>query len=255
MRGGAVSAASVACDRRDRALALIELALSMPRRRPSTFASWDACLPHSAIWLAETSLGRPKRISAGTVIYAQGEAHAHFYLIRAGFVQTTMTHESGRRLTLELMGPGSMFGEGAAFDGAPRFVDNRAATDCELSAYLAADVMAAGALCPPLLESLIKIMGAKQRILAAKLLEFSSEDPQLRLRHLLVRLLSVQQRTEPAGGERVNQIWINQEQLGEMCGMSRVRAARALRRLGAAGLIRTHPRFVEVLDARRLAVE
>ena len=227
----------------------------MPQSSPSTFASWDACVPHSSVWLAETSIGRPRQVTAGTLIYAQGTPHAPFYLIRSGFVQTAMTHESGRRLTLELMGPGSMFGEGAAFDGSPRFVDARAATDCALTAYLPADVLAAGAPSLPLLESLIKIMGAKQRILAAKLLQFSGDDPEVRLRHLLARLVSVQRRADPSGGARVNQVWISQEQLGEMCGMSRVSAARALRRLSRLGLLGTHPRYVEVLDADGLTAE
>lgn len=218
-----------------------------------TFASWDACVPYTGPWLSETTLGQPRHVAAGARLYGQNEVHRSFYLIRSGYVQTSMTHESGRRLMLELMGPGSMFGEGAAFDGAPRYVDARAVTDCELTAYVAPEILALGQRALDLMESLIKIMGAKQRILASKLLQFSSDDPDAQLRHLLARLVSVQRRAAPTGGPRVQQIWFSQEQLGEMCGMSRISAARALRRLAEAGLIRTHPKFVEVLDAEGLA--
>lgn len=218
-----------------------------------TFASWDACIPYTGAWLAETALGQPRQVAAGARIYGQNDAHRSFYLIRSGYVQTSMTHDSGRRLMLELMGPGSMFGEGAAFDGAPRFVDAWAVTDCALTAYVPAEILALGPQALDLLESLIKIMGAKQRILATKLLQFSGDDPEARLRHLLTRLVSVQRRAAPAGGPRVQQIWFSQEQLAEMCGMSRISAARALRRLAEAGLIRTHPKFVEVVDAEGLA--
>ena len=226
------------------------------KRSPGTnFASWDACVAHSGIWLANSSIGRRRRIAAGVLIYAQGSRHPFFYLIRQGFVQTAMTHETGRRLALELMGPGSIFGEGAAFDGSERFVDAWATTDCELTVYAPDDIRNAGTSGALLFESLIKIMGAKQRILAAKLLQFSNEDPQARMRALLARLVSVQRRSDPSGGARINQIWISQEQLGEMCGMSRVSAARALRRLADGGLVSTHPKYVEVLDAALLEAE
>lgn len=218
-----------------------------------TFASWDACVPYTGVWLADATIGQPRQVISGARIYGQNDLHRSFYLIRSGFVQTSMTHENGRSLMLELMGPGSMFGEGAAFDGAPRFVDASAVTDCELTAYAASDIRAAGAKTVELLESLIKIMGAKQRILATKLLQFSSDDPEARLRNLLARLVAVQRRAAPSGGSRVNQIWISQEQLGAMCGMSRISAARALRRLAEAGLISTHPKYVEVIDAEGLA--
>ena len=207
----------------------------MGTSRTPIYASWDACVPHTEPWLGNASIGIVSKVAAGTVLYSQGEMHDKFYLIRQGFVQAAMVHANGRRLMLELMGPGTMFGEGAAFEGSPRFVEARAVTDSELSAYTPSDVLAAGSEAVRLLQSIVRIMGTKQRILANKLLQFSSEDPESRLR------------------DRPNQVWISQERLGEMCGMSRISAARALRRLSDAGIIRTHAKFVEVIDPEALA--
>jgi ribonuclease-3 len=41
---------------------------------------------------------------------------------------------------------------------------------------------------------------------------------------------------------------VRQETLAEMCGMSRISAARTLRRPAHLGWVRTHARFVEVVD-------
>lgn len=220
----------------------------MPADSPFLFASWDACLEHTGPWLADLSLGQLRTAKANELIFRQDAPHRYFYLIREGFVQCAMLHDSGQRLMLELMGPGSMFGEGAAFDGHTRYVDAWAATDVQLSAYTAEEIRNAGERAPAFLESLIKIMATKQRILASKLLLFNSEDPEGRLRPLLARLVAVQQRANPADAERARQIWHSQERLAEMCGMSRISAARALKRLSDLGLIRTHLRYVEVLN-------
>ncbi|HYF20394.1 MAG TPA: Crp/Fnr family transcriptional regulator [Ramlibacter sp.] len=221
-------------------------------KNPSILASWDACLHYTRPWMADTSIGRVRQVPAGTLLYAQGMPHEHFYLIRKGFVQCSMLHANGRRLLLELMGPGTMFGEGAAFDGNARYVDARTVTDAEVTAYAAADITGAGARATALMSDIIKIMASKQRVLAGKLLEFNSEDPEGRLRHLLAKLVAVQHRASPDPA-RASQVWLSQESLGEMCGMSRISAARALRRLALQGLVRTHPRYVEVLDPQALA--
>lgn len=224
----------------------------METTKSPIYASWDACIPHTRPWMHDSSIGTLRKFAAGTVLYSQGEMHGKFYLIRHGFVQAAMIHSSGRRLMLELMGPGTMFGEGAAFEGTPRYVDAWTVTDSEMSVCTPADVMAAGPGAVHLLESLVKIMGTKQRILAGKLLQFSGESPDSRLRALLARILAVQARATATEQIRPNQVWLSQERLGEMCGMSRVSAARALRRLADAGIVRTHARFVEVLDPEGL---
>lgn len=222
-------------------------------KSPSFLASWDACLDHTGPWLAAPSLGQLRTMQAGTLLYDQGAPHKYFYLIRQGFVQCSMLHGSGRRLLLELMGPGTMFGEGAAFDGHPRYVHAETVTDVQFSMYTKEDILGAGEHSAELLQGIIKVMATKQRVLAGKLLEFNSEDPEGRLRHLLAKLVAVQRRASLEDPQRAVQVWLSQESLAEMCGMSRISAARALRRLADAGLVRTHARYVEVLDAVRLA--
>ena len=156
------------------------------KTRTTLFPSWDACIPHTDIWLQAGGIGRVRRCKRGEVLYSQHQPHRYFYLLRSGFVRADMGRENGRRLTLEVMGPGSLFGEGAAFDGGLRYVDAWCVTDVVLSIYEPAEVSRAPQGIA-LFESLVKIMSAKQRVLAAKLLHFAESNPELRLRQLLAR--------------------------------------------------------------------
>ncbi|MEY3273368.1 MAG: hypothetical protein RLZZ341_2269 [Pseudomonadota bacterium] len=61
-------------------------------------------------------------------------------------------------------------------------------------------------------------------------------------------LVTVQRRAGGSDEARARQVWLSQESLAEMCGMSRISAARTLRRPAHLGWVRTHARFVEVVD-------
>jgi CRP-like cAMP-binding protein len=224
------------------------------KTRTTLFPSWDACIPHTDIWIQAGGIGRVRRCKRGEVLYSQHQPHRYFYLLRSGFVRADMGRENGRRLTLEVMGPGSLFGEGAAFDGGLRYVDAWCVTDVVLSIYEPAEVSRAPEGIA-LFESLVKIMSAKQRVLAAKLLHFAESNPELRLRQLLARIVAVQQRihSDPRGNPL--DVPYTQDQLADMCGLSRISVTRALKRLGAEGIAVTHLKHVEVLDPAALALQ
>lgn len=215
------------------------------------YASWDACVPHTQVWLDRPELGRIRNHPRGTTLYRQREQHGYFHLIRNGYIQADMVHPDGRTLTLELMGPRALFGEGAAFDNGQRYVNVRCVTDVTVSSYLPEEVLSSAASLE-LLTSLIRVMSGKQRILAAKLLQFSSDDPERRVRQLLARLVSVQQRASSFAPVRSIVVHFSQEQIGEMCGLSRVSVSRALRRLAREGVVATHVRQVEIFNVGAL---
>jgi CRP-like cAMP-binding protein len=98
-------------------------------------------------------------------------------------------------------------------------------------------------------------MSAKQRVLAAKLLHFAESNPELRLRQLLARIVAVQQRIH--SDPRCNPLDVpyTQDQLADMCGLSRISVTRALKKLGAEGIVVTHVKHVEVLDPAALALQ
>jgi CRP/FNR family cyclic AMP-dependent transcriptional regulator len=215
------------------------------------YASWDACVPHTDLWLAMPELGHLRHHSQGTTLYRQQESHKYFHLIRSGFVQADMVHSDGRKLTLELMGPGTLFGEGAAFENNLRYINAKCVTEVSLSSYLPEEVTSSPNAVA-LLTSLVKIMSGKQRVLAAKLLQFTSDDPESRVRQLLARLAAVQRRATQQLLSDVATVHFSQEQIGEMCGLSRVSVSRALKRLADEGVVVTHVKQIEIVDSAAL---
>jgi len=78
--------------------------------RASAYASWDAARAITAPWLTNTHIGTIQRLAPGEILYAQGEHHDCFYLVRSGFIHTTVLRSSGSYLLLEIFGPGAIFG-------------------------------------------------------------------------------------------------------------------------------------------------
>ncbi|MCJ0764232.1 Crp/Fnr family transcriptional regulator [Variovorax terrae] len=207
----------------------------------SQFASWDASSALAAGWAAAAGPGAAMRAGAGALIYAQGDVDPRFYLIRSGFVQASIERPDGQPLLLEIFGPGTLFGEGAAFDGLRRYVTTTAVTECELGVYEAPAIQRRMAAEPALALELIRIMSAKQRTLAQKLAGVTAALPADRVCELLRRIARMPGRG--AGGCHVD---LTHEEIGAMTGLSRVTVTRVLRQLAAQGLVVTGLRRIDI---------
>jgi CRP-like cAMP-binding protein len=206
----------------------------------SEFASWDAGAPYAHAWEAAAGPGRAWRPRAGTLVFAQGASDARFYLIRSGFVRASIEKADGQPLLLEIFGPGTLLGEGAAFDGRPRYVTATAATDCLLAVYDIQEVRTRMASEPALALALIGIMSAKQRTLAQKLAVIAAAPPQERVGELLRRVARMQ---SAAGPWHVD---LSHEEIAAMTGLSRVSVTRVLRQFTARGVIATGRRRIAI---------
>src|ERR1700730_6495667 len=69
------------------------------------------------------SFVRTRHYPKGSIIFHQGDPGTSLYLIETGEVTLTLTGDSGKRLTLALLGPGAFFGEMSLLDGGPRSAD------------------------------------------------------------------------------------------------------------------------------------
>lgn len=230
---------------------------AMPLRHPAlipvdpiaspAYASWDASLALGSPWLETTTLGKVMKLAAGRTLYRQGESHRYFYLLRAGFVHTTILRGNGSPLLLEIFGPGAIFGEGPAYSGLPRTVTALAVTDTVLSRYLPADIEPALREQPALATSLLRLLGCKNHFLVRKLTRFASADPQERVLELLARVarLDAPGATSAAAPPAVE---LTHEQIASMMALSRVTVTRALKSLAARGLLETALGRVHIRD-------
>ena len=212
------------------------------------YASWDASAALSAPWLRATHLGTLVHLDEGDTLYRQGEQHRYFYLLREGFVHTTILQGNGTPLLLEIFGPSAIFGEATAFTSLPRSVTIQAATAVTLSRYTPAEVEPAIYQQPELAAALLRLMGYKTHFLLRTLTRFASAEPQHRVVELLVRVA----RLDGPPGNAPASVGLTHAQLASMLALSRVTVTRALKALAQRGLIETESRRVVIRDRAAL---
>ncbi len=182
--------------------------------------------------------GRELRLSAGQALYHQGEVSTYFYWIISGKVEVSMVREDGSYFMVEIMGPGALCGEGAAFDGVPRFSSAIAIRDTVVKRFDASKLHEAFQEEPELALSLIRVFAAKQRIMSRRAQHLSAPSPEVRIGDLLLRLAETYgQADQPT---RMVPITLTHEQISTMTGTSRVTVTRwliKLRKLGALMMV------------------
>src|ERR1700685_897376 len=106
----------------------------MTRKPAATWRMTDAL---AAKLLSFEGKVRLRRFAEGEQLYRQAEVNTYFYFVKSGLVQVSIFRRDGTELVLENMGPNALCGEGAAFDGLPRF---STATAVEATEVLEFDV-------------------------------------------------------------------------------------------------------------------
>jgi CRP-like cAMP-binding protein len=208
----------------------------------SAYASWDAARAISAPWLTNTHIGTTQRLAPDEILYAQGDHHDCFYLVRSGFIHTTVLRSSGSYLLLEVFGPGAIFGEASAFIDGPRYVTATAVTETVVTRYRASEIQQLLAQNTELVVTLLQLLGIKHRILIDKLTSFASTSPEARLIELFGRA-ALGQRHPP-----FSQLRLTHVQIAAMTGLSRVTVTRTLKTLAARGWVTTRSKGVEIID-------
>jgi CRP-like cAMP-binding protein len=215
--------------------------------------------------------GRPAlvRHPPGTVVLEQGRADRNLYRIRTGLVKLGFVSAEGRPVTIEVLGPGDVFGEGAlagatrgpvphpgaggaaaangnAVDdgsgprtGLPRVV---AVTWCELAVYPVGEVVAARDG-DPLATLLVG--------LAARLRQAGSASADLALHGVDARVARVLLALAGPGGVDLG-VPLAQHELAAMVGVARETVNRALARLRRRRCVALRDRRILLTDRAEL---
>ena len=99
---------------------------------PARHVAVETWLPQGeqAAYLRSLShLGQPVTLPSGASLFNQGQVDDLFYVIVTGKVHVHMLSEDGHESILNIMGPGSLIGEAAAFLKQPRYSSARAIED------------------------------------------------------------------------------------------------------------------------------
>jgi diguanylate cyclase (GGDEF)-like protein len=101
-----------------------------PSLHPDSATAPERILPASFADL--THLGAEKPLSAGTILWKQGDAGDHVVLLLDGALDVTHEMPGGDEVVLRTLHPGAVAGEMAALDGRARSATVRARTDCRV---------------------------------------------------------------------------------------------------------------------------
>ncbi len=177
--------------------------------------------------------GRRRKFKKNAVLYEQGERSSRFFLVLTGLVQISIYRADGSEVVLELMGPDTICGEGAAWDGLPRFSTAAAVEETETIEFDTSKMTEIFRESPEFAASLLRVTSLKQRVLAVRLKHLASREPQERVMELLTRLEEMFGVDHPKG--RLLVTHVTHEQIATMTGTSRVTVTRTLHKLRKDG--------------------
>lgn len=176
------------------------------------------------------------RFAGGTFVFRQGEDAAQIHVVREGTLELSRVI-NGRRVALQLLHPGDVFGDVPAFLGEPEPLDARAVED---SAILSLDA-----------DSLFRLLQTRPLVAQRWIVSMAERMAglQQRLGDLLAggldaQLASILLREGAASGE----VQLTQGQLAEMLGAARTSVQRVLKQLEAEHIIELGYHCINVLD-------
>lgn len=189
------------------------LAVSDPA--PSILAAATPDLRH-----AVDTVARDVPVAAGEVVCRQGETGDAFFIIDDGEIEISVLSADGRKLVLDVMTRGEIFGEIALFGGT-RTATATASCAGTLRRVRRADVMRVVRAQPDLALELIDLLCARLRAVSAKLEERAFSPVPMRLAGRLLYLAD-------KVGDRDGGIAVTQSELADLVGATREAVAKTL---------------------------
>jgi CRP/FNR family transcriptional regulator, cyclic AMP receptor protein len=184
-----------------------------------------------------------RSLQAGEILFQVGDPGDALYGVRRGEIRIETGTEAGRRIVLNSLGSGDVFGEIALLDGRERTADAVAAMASEIFVLRRSDLLAYLTREPDVAIRLIGLLCNRIRYIAGQMNELAT----LSLGARLARRLTVL--AEDFG----NEIQISQEQLGAFVGGTRESVNRQLQVWRRAGYIDLRRGCVVLLDGAALA--
>ena len=204
----------------------------MPRGRRGTSATWVGSPQIGTSWReVSAGLGVERRYDPGLRLFCQSDPGRDFFFLKSGLVKAAVFTESGQECLVEIMGPGSLFGDGPAFEAGPRLVTATAVTRVVAHVYRVAEVCSHAETRPELLSCLLRASAAKQRSLIQRLVQASTMSPEDRVVDLFQRVAAAS-----AGSGLDADTLLTHEELASYLGLSRITVTRTIGRLRRRGL-------------------
>lgn len=193
---------------------------------------------------------RRRTFKRGTMIFHKDQAGDALYVIESGRVRLFLPRESGGELTVEIAGPGDVFGELALLDGRPRSASAETLDDAAVYTISRAEFTQYVTAAPQFAVAIIELLSSRLRHVTEYAESLAFLDVHARLARVLLEM------GERYGAPKESAVEINfdltQADLATMVGATRERVNRALASFRAQGLIELRGRKIVLLDPVRL---
>ncbi|WP_108837260.1 Crp/Fnr family transcriptional regulator [Tateyamaria sp. Alg231-49] len=182
---------------------------------------------------------RPIRLAASETVFSEDDQGDALYVVLSGRVEISIACEDGRRLGLDVLSRGAVFGEIALFDPGPRTATAVALEQCQLLMLRHGDLKRAIAGSPGLAFDLLRLMGQRMRYMNLQLHEYVFMPLPQRLARKVLQFAS-------RDGEGRARLMLSHSELAELAGASREAVSKVLSGWKKQGTLQTGRGFVEV---------
>lgn len=181
------------------------------------------------------------KLNKGETLFEQGDFDDQLYVLDKGLLEVSVYSASGRKLSLNQMGPESVFGEIAIFDPGPRTARIEALEPCELRAIGQNAILEEMKLQPGLARMFLRLAGQRMRWMNTQVQEQVFLTPPARLASKLIHLL---------GDETA--VSMSQADLADFVGVTREVVSKTLSSWRRDGIVEISRGRIAVLDREAL---
>ncbi|MEM9578432.1 MAG: Crp/Fnr family transcriptional regulator [Pseudomonadota bacterium] len=206
-------------------------------------------LAHASSDLADllNSVATEVDLEEGEVLFEQGDIGDALYAIVSGALEFSILSREGRKLSLDVMRPGALFGEIALFDPGVRTATVTALQPSRVRGVKNADIMTAIRKKPELGIDLIQLAGERMRWMSSQLNDQVFLPMPARLARKILYLTV-------DGSGHLSLLTLSQAELAEFVGATREAVSKTLSSWKRAGVIDATRGGVRVLDRNALQV-
>lgn len=181
------------------------------------------------------------QFAGGTFVFRRGDPPARIHVVRSGSVELSRV-VNGRRVALQILRPGDVFGDVPAFLGELEPFDAKALEDCAILSLDAASLFAMLQTRPHIARRWIVSLAERMAGLQGRLGDLLAGSLDAQLASVLLREAS-----------DTGDVQLTQDQLAEMLGAARTSVQRVLKQLEQGKFVDLGYRRITVVDAPGLA--
>lgn len=185
----------------------------------------------------------PRELRRGDVVFAEGAAPEHLYVVEDGRIAIASKSDDGRESVFALMERGELFGEMGLLDGLGRSAEARALEPSQIMEIPYAPVRTAFEERPELLWGVVALLAGRLRSMDSALADSVFLDVTGRTAKRLLEL---------GDGEDEFVLPVTQEELAGMVGASRERVNKAIASFVRLGWIDQSERRYVILDREQI---